>query len=198
MIEILTNERGADWYDENWPLDIDRCSPRMQPVYDRVIKLLEGAGVKSVLEIGCGHGFLGEMIMKKFAYRGIDLSPFIIEECKKRYPDMPLMNAGVDNYPIEDETGAIVATEVLEHLSNDVKTIGRVASGTVVVATMPHDEKVPDQPDGGRHATAHVRGYIKEEDVVARYGDLLDINYIDVMNQKGGGYPTIVFRGVRK
>jgi len=64
---------------------------------------------KTVLEVGCGTGNLGNYLIKKYPkikYTGIDISNKCIEVGKKEYPDLNLIHADLCDYqPLGPLTG---------------------------------------------------------------------------------------------
>jgi len=99
----------------------------------------------TVLDVGCGSGYLAHLIKKEnpqFTVHGFDVSTEALKQAKaldKKYT----MNINHDKIPEDDNTYDIVAcSEVLEHLVNVrhcLKEIGRVLknSGKLVV-TVPN------------------------------------------------------------
>jgi ubiquinone/menaquinone biosynthesis C-methylase UbiE len=73
----------------------------------------------SVLDVGCGNGSLIAAISKKAVVSafGIDISPKMIEECQKRYPDINFKISSGELIPFEDSTfDCVVMCCVLHHL----------------------------------------------------------------------------------
>lgn len=68
------NYRGMDWPDE-------------EDVNKRYRVMLDGRQGSSVLDLGCGIGGLYEVLYSWENYIGIDISPLMIAEAKKKYPE---------------------------------------------------------------------------------------------------------------
>lgn len=54
----------------------------------------------NVLDAGCGYGRLSEYIKN---YTGVDLSPDLIDEAKRLYPDKKFMVAKLESLPFKDK-----------------------------------------------------------------------------------------------
>jgi ubiquinone/menaquinone biosynthesis C-methylase UbiE len=73
----------------------------------------------SVLDVGCGNGSLIAAISKKadISAFGVDISPKMIAECQKNYPDINFKISSGELIPFEDSTfNCVVMCCVLHHL----------------------------------------------------------------------------------
>lgn len=81
---------------------------------------------ESILDVGCGNGWLSSLLLNKYKVIAVDISKVMIEECKKKFKneqkikfynsfveELPLENASVDN---------VIMFDVLEHCV-DVKRV---------------------------------------------------------------------------
>jgi ribosomal protein L11 methylase PrmA len=52
----------------------------------KVVSCTRGHGSRSILEVGCGNGFLAEMILREHSgsYRGFDFSPVAVRNASRR------------------------------------------------------------------------------------------------------------------
>ena len=141
------------------------------PLYEATIKLIEKHGIpRKILEIGCGVGDLGKMLIERgHTYRGFDFSPSAVECSRKLCPEGNFTVG--DAYdpasylPVNYET--VVALEVLGHL-DDLRIVSTLPSGVRLIAS------VPDYND-----TAHLRLYKNpNEDIVGRFASLLSVTEI--------------------
>jgi SAM-dependent methyltransferase len=142
------------------------------PMFRGVVGMLQRARPKRVLEVGCGTGPLAHMLLEttKVEYLGFDFSPVAVGKAKAR-------TARQANFFIGDATqaktykdlqyDAIVCTEVLEHIEDDLQAVRQWAAGTYCVCSVPNYD-----------ADTHVRHFKHESEVLARYSGLIDIDVI--------------------
>jgi SAM-dependent methyltransferase len=97
-------------------------------------------GAESVLEIGCGGGYFSELIVDRFpqlSYRGLDLSPAMIELARGHYPDREFVVGSAYELPFPDGDADIVMDGVaLIHMPSwqtALAEYARVASRGVVL-----------------------------------------------------------------
>lgn len=163
-------------------------------LYTEILKMVEKHRHPRVLEVGCGVGDLGKLIVEKgYAYRGFDFSEEAIRQCKESCPQGHFRVADAydrKNYQPFDYNIA-VAVEVLEHV-DDIRLIQNIPTGAVLVAS------VPDFDDA-----AHLRLYQNpREDIVKRFSPYLNITEISVCPAKnmqtGQSVNIYLFQGVRK
>jgi len=92
-----------------------RCQDRDRPAlwfYERIIRrwILPG----TVLDYGCGTGFLLKRLAKYYAVAGFDVSPHAREAARQNVPDLPVYPQEAD-IP-EAKFSGIVSLHVLEHI----------------------------------------------------------------------------------
>ena len=68
------------------------------------------------LDLGCGHGILGRRFKK---YTGIDISDYVIEQNKKKYPELTFYAMDIKDISNLDNFDLVIAIDVLEHLPKD-------------------------------------------------------------------------------
>ena len=71
---------------------------------------------KSVLDIGCGFGELGQFLIKRYkdvSYTGLDMVPEFIKEGKKLYPNLDLVVGNYLNDRVEKKFDIVIASGVL-------------------------------------------------------------------------------------
>ena len=165
MIITGHTEKNADYYTEIYRQGYDAGG--YYPLYQVVIRLLAQMPSPRVLELGCGIGDLGAMIIEEgYRYRGFDFSPEAIAQCMRRCPDGRFSVADIydpENYqPIDYNT--VIALEVLEHV-DDLKVVEMIPPGARLIAS------VPDYDDA-----AHLRLYRDiQTDIVGRFVPFLHI-----------------------
>ena len=77
---------------------------------------------KRVLEVGCGFGDLGAFILERFegvSYRGVDLSPRMVEEGRRAHPDLQLDVANVLDLPAVERYDVVLAQGIFYLLRED-------------------------------------------------------------------------------
>jgi SAM-dependent methyltransferase len=140
--------------------------PMFCAAIDRVISL----DIKCLLEVGCGSGTLAEMVIaRNIPYRGFDISSVGIEKAKtKNHMASFFTGSATDPLSYNCEYDGILCCEVLEHIPNDLEAISLWRRGTKVVCSVPNFDY-----------TTHYRLFRNKDEVVQRYGALIDIQTID-------------------
>lgn len=131
----LTDEEFADIYRRAHRFVIQRETDLTPSSLVAVLEAVEG---ESVLEVGCGNGFLANRLSERSPERrivGCDI--FVGEEVAKRYPQVEFVEASVSKLPFEDKSfDCVVSTHVLEHVQNialAMSELRRVAKKRLVV-----------------------------------------------------------------
>lgn len=144
------------------------------PLFLAVRDALRKQNPQRVLEVGCGTGSMAQMIFDStpLQYRGFDFSSVAVEKAKKR-------TKNADAFFVGDATSAatyaglhydaVICTEVLEHIEDDLLAISHWAPGTLCVCSVPNYD-----------ADTHVRHFRNAEEVARRYENLLDIQTIEM------------------
>ena len=167
-----TLQQGPDFYDHvHTDSNTSENRALYYPLFQRVLKTIQDRGSRSILEVGCGSGFLAEIILQQYhgAYRGFDFSPVAIHNAGSRTgrPDLFCRGDALDAGSYGCDYDTIVCTEVLEHLDADLDVIRSWRVGTWCVCTVPNFDY-----DG------HVRFFRSENEVLTRYGEFIDINAV--------------------
>lgn len=151
----------------------DPHSSAYYPLFSGALGALETSrarhGVHSVLEVGCGSGTLGRMVMGSgFAYRGFDYARTGVEKALRKNPDAKFFwgDATTDT-PYNEPYDAILCCEVLEHITNDLDVVRRWRPGSPIVCSVPNFDY-----------ESHVRHFRDESEVRRRYGHLISIDSI--------------------
>lgn len=121
-------ERIAVYYDRlveqygHDPRAVDASSRESLGVRHAVLSELADMSGKSVLEVGCGFGDLGAFIRERYervTYRGIDLSPRMVQEGRQVNPGLLLEVANVLDLPGAEEYDFVVAQGIFYLLRED-------------------------------------------------------------------------------
>jgi len=147
------------------------------PLFRRVLKQVLDSGAKSILEVGCGTGGFAHYLMETtpVAYRGFDFSDVAVGKARERTGRAEAFFVGDATVP-ETYSGqspdCIVCTEVLEHIESDLEAISHWRPGTFCVCSVPNFD-----------ADTHVRFFGLEEEVLSRYGQMIEIKDIARINK---------------
>lgn len=160
--------------------------PLWAVVGDRVRR----AGVRRVLDIGCGPGqvacFLRDLGVEE--YRGLDFSSVRIEAALAACPEYEFVVGNVfENDLLETfDYDCVLMLEFLEHVERDLNVLERIRRGAIVIATVPNFAEA-----------AHVRHFRSIEEVRERYSPLLStVEVTDFLAAKSGRTHFIV-EGIR-
>lgn len=80
------NSKGVDWGDKEWAAFL-RQNKMLDVIPQKSIK---SSKILTLLDVGCGYGFLAEIIKDKgfnINYTGIDVVPEMITDAQKRNPE---------------------------------------------------------------------------------------------------------------
>ncbi len=116
----------------------------LQAVMDQLVELIDQAQPGSLLDAGCGEGFVaGDLARRRpeIAVTGVDLSPEAIAYAQERFGKLARFRTGsVYKLPFSDRSfDLVLCSEVLEHLDEPEKAIAelkRVARSHVLI-TVP-------------------------------------------------------------
>jgi SAM-dependent methyltransferase len=162
-------QQGPEFYDRvHAGLNQSETRTAYDPLFRKVVRSLRDHGCHSILEVGCGSGFLAEMLLRghKGSYRGFDFSPEAVRNAGARTgcPELFSVRDALDPRSYACEYDAVVCTEMLEHVDGDLDVIRLWRAGTWCVCTVPNFEY-----------EGHVRHFNNFDDVAGRYGGLIDI-----------------------
>ncbi len=112
-----------------------------------IFENLDLTGNEKVLEVGCGRGFylrVLKSVWPNLEVTGIDLNPKYLKKAKEFIGGLrvDLRVANATKLPFKDKTfDRIIATEILEHISDDEKTISEMfrvlKPGGIIMVTVP-------------------------------------------------------------
>lgn len=124
----------------------------------------------AIMDIGCGTGRFARLLSERNErdYFGFDFSPARIDEACRYTPGMRFEVADAKNEAVRQrfadfERFAIL--EFLEHIEDDLEMIADIPQGALVVFSVPSYD-----------SAGHVRHFTSVEEVVRRYGELLELD----------------------
>ncbi len=180
-----SGERSAGWYDGSYEASDEYARPyyasRYYPVWAVIVDRVRHAGIRDILELGCGSGQLAGYLTEELdlsSLTGVDFSPKAIEIAAQIAPAANFVVAdALDPTTYQRDCDLIICTEMLEHIEDDLKVVDLFPSGTRCLCT------VPDFP-----YPSHVRHFTSAGDVHARYSSAFD--GFDVVTFKSQGPPN--------
>jgi 2-polyprenyl-3-methyl-5-hydroxy-6-metoxy-1,4-benzoquinol methylase len=193
---VINGQQAAGWYDKAYERTAVYHCPYPQSWYyflwTVIADRIRRAGIRSVLEIGCGPGQLAALLFDQGItnYVGLDFSEKAIGMARRNCPQGRFVIADARSSDVYElvEHEALICTEVLEHVQDDLAIVSRFLPGTRCVCS------VPNFP-----AESHVRHFRDAAEVAQRYqrffGDF------DVATLKGPRRPTqefFLFDGIRR
>ena len=169
-------------------------SSRYIAVWTRALKMLSSKPHHSkIIDIGCGPGQFANMLLDHgyTNYQGLDFSTEAIKMAKRTNPRYASCFRTGDAFATElldpdNPYDIVIFFEILEHLENDLALVKRVRPGTMVLLSVPNF----DDPN-------HVRLFHNEQEVQARYADLLSIKKIEAI-PLNPGYTIFLAKGIKK
>ena len=128
-IRADTTERHVSKY--NNPNPIHRLS--LGRFYDEVAKELTEIAPTSVLDFGCGEGYILDMLDARDVslsnYEGLDLRTDALSEARRRWPNTNFQEANLFDPKFDEKRyHTVMALEVLEHLFEPEKALERLVS----------------------------------------------------------------------
>ncbi|MCU7846654.1 MAG: class I SAM-dependent methyltransferase [Candidatus Thiodiazotropha sp. (ex Lucinoma kastoroae)] len=124
-------------------------------------------GMRSLLEIGCGTGYVLSGIEDAFPTLNLSASDIFIsglEYAKGRVSRSKLLQMDARHIPFDEEFDVIGAFDVLEHISEDNQVLSEmyraVKPGGGIILTVPQHEFLWSQADSN---ACHVRRYIARD-----------------------------------
>lgn len=123
-----------------------------------------------LVDIGCGVGSnLSLLLSLGFMAVGMDSEIYSLSLAKRRFPEIPLINADLLKLPLKtNSVELIMATDILEHLQDDIlgiKEIYRVLrqEGKVVLTVPAFQFLWGIQDDVGKHQRRYSKKQLKEK-----------------------------------
>jgi SAM-dependent methyltransferase len=131
-----------------------------------ILEITEHLQFASVLDVGCGNGALLAEFQKSSVscLAGIDLSEFIIEENRKRFPHFRFSAVDISKDVLKERFDLVVCSEVLEHIDDFAAALGnlRAMCNRYLLITVPSGRVFPIDRKMG-----HVRHFSPENIMVS-------------------------------
>jgi SAM-dependent methyltransferase len=189
-------ERPAEWYDEKFAATPSYRGPYPgSPYYflwSVIVDRIRRAGLRRVLDIGCGTGQLAAYLIDQGidSYVGLDFSPKAIEYARRSAPRARFVVGDARDSDIyTEEHDVLICTEVLEHIEDDLAVVERFRPGTRCIFSVP-----------SYTSAGHVRFFSDASEVAERYGryfDDLDIVELPLASGDAGANRIFLADGER-
>ncbi|WP_275098471.1 class I SAM-dependent methyltransferase [Sedimenticola hydrogenitrophicus] len=146
------------------------------PLYKHVKRILDKNRDNRILEVGCGSGGFAHYLFDttNMIYRGFDFSGVAVDYARMRTGRSDVFHIGdathKKSYLCDYDT--IICTEVLEHVEQDLDIMSMWKSGTFCICSVPNF----DSP-------YHVRHFKNENEVISRYGDIIQIDSLKIIKK---------------
>lgn len=189
------HEEGAEWYDALYETSENyNCHYTKSHYYFLwavIVDRMRLAGIRSILEIGCGPGQLAAFLMDQGVsqFVGLDFSPKAIDIARKNVSRGSFVVADARSPEIHHQVDheVVICTEVLEHIEDDFGVLSRFLPGKRCICSVPN---FPHE--------SHVRHFHDAAEMIARYGPFF--RDLDVFTLKSPRLVTdefFLFDGVR-
>ena len=127
---LLGRGRHFDKYDRmgayHWRAYHDGEDPVYRRHVDKVVELLGPGEGRTLLDVGCGDGLISAQLADAgFTVTGIDIEPTAIRIAAQQRPDVRFIQG--DLYDIDETFDLVVASEVVEHLSEPEAFLSKIA-----------------------------------------------------------------------
>ena len=173
-------QKPKSWYNSAYQIEKSyRRKPEQSIYYAIWDYAIERIANERIIDFGCGTGQFARLLIKrnKNFVQGIDFSTQAIAIAKqknKKYSHQfvaknLLQIKSLPNYDL------VICFEVLEHITHDLKIIQKIDSGKRFMFSVPN-----------YLSTSHVRKFRFKSDIHKRYGNLLNINHIEIFRFECG------------
>jgi len=109
------------------------------PLWRKIVHILKNLNDPHILEIGCGTGQLAHYLYdeKLRNYQGFDFSEEAIKIAKSKSPQNFMVADAYDKKNYEGDYNIAIATEVLEHIKEDIGVIKNLKKDTRLIFSVP-------------------------------------------------------------
>ena len=138
--------------------DMQHVGPVHRHIRERLLRLVAGLGVRSVLDVGCGGGDNLAALAAAGSYdlAGVDISPEALAIAARRVPEARLTVLDIQREALPEQFDLVISVQVVEHLPHDGAALlhmARMARRWVFVSTMRGTMRRSER------AIGHVRNY---------------------------------------
>jgi len=149
-----TDETG--FYDERWRaagfpnhLKMARASAIMEAISSRALE------VPKIIDLGCGTGWLTNILATFGPTTGVDLSPEAVAHAREAFPRAQFEHVDFRNWtPTQADFDVVVSQEVLEHVEDQAAYLALarrlLRPGGYLVLTMPNKPTFEALPEATR------------------------------------------------
>lgn len=160
------------------------------PIWKRIRELLLQNDRLKVLDVGCGPGQCATILCKEsdILYHGFDFSKVAIESAKaKQIPNASFSfeDARTTERFKQHDYDAIISTEVLEHVRDDLGLFRQFAKGTFCLCSVP-----------SYYSFSHLRYFADHEQVLERYQKMFERCTVESFNMSSAGNKIFLFYGL--
>ena len=175
---------SADYYDSIFSISkkyqTHGSESAYVPAWNHIQSILNNRKATSILDLGCGPGQFAEYLAENscdFDYVGIDFSSVAISQARRKCPQYSFYEEvlPMGDYLQFGDPDALICTEVLEHIEDDLALLSSYPSGKFLVLSVPNFDSF-----------AHVRYFLNRKDVIGRYGHVFIEHDIEVIQFSGG------------
>ena len=165
-----------------------------KPLYQEIANLLPPPNKCSkIIDLGCGIGYFAKVIndlgYKK--YLGIDFSDTVLQHARENVKEFGYVMCNLNSSKarkIFSRNKIFTAVESLEHIQNDLTILKGLPKNSCVIGSVPNSI-----------CAGHVRSFKGIEDVVKRYGSIINFDFIKTfLMMKRKNRMVIIFRGTIK
>lgn len=150
--DLPSLSKQAEFYDRRWTETDHRLGDDEQPINLRRLQqivhcmdMIEKRSPKTgrtILDLGCGSGWLGSKLRRWGKVSGLDLSPMGVERGRRLYPDITFHIGNLVDFRPEVPYDVVVSSEVIEHVADKhayMKTLlACVKPGGYCILTCPN------------------------------------------------------------
>jgi SAM-dependent methyltransferase len=116
--------KDVSHYDHRWAthVDIKKHGPYARHVRRLAMSLIRSLDFDSLLDVGCGPGFLIKEIYNSFQnveLVGTDISPIALRIAKQRIPDARFELLDISTGSIDQKFDLVTCMDVIEHIEDD-------------------------------------------------------------------------------
>jgi trans-aconitate methyltransferase len=192
---VKGEEKGEDFYDRIYSAsehyDVHYSRSFYYFIWTVITDRLRRHDIRKVLEIGCGPGQLSILLSEHGVadYTGMDFSSVAIEMARKNNPNGEFFvdDARTTDLHSKVDHEAIICTEVLEHIQDDLQVVSRFTPGKLCLCSVP---SFPYE--------SHVRNFETLSEVQDRYAPFFkEMDIIKLMSPKSYSDYFYLIQGIR-